>query len=288
MLRVVRRRHVVAGPSLALIKWQYAGEHLQHGGLAGPVRSHQSNTVAARKRQVHTSVHRVIAVELAHVGQPYHFSAAARRFGERVVDFPGRPWQLNNLHFFELLQTALHLAGLGCLGAETLHKAHLLLHLAILPGGGSLFHLKGALAGGEVIVIVAPQVYRFVRLDGENPIRHLVQKSPVVRRDDHPALKGGQVLLKPQVCFKIQVVGWLIQQQNVGIPEQQPGEAGPHYPATTELVHGAEKIALLKAKPGEDRLGFVVPILTAGGLQLQVKLTELLQQIALSRRISLR
>ena len=193
-------------------------------------------------------VDHVIAVGLAYVGQRYDLGAAARGRRERVADLLGRPRQLDGLHFFDLLQTALHLGGLRCFGAETVHKAHLPLYLSLLPGGGRLPDLKGALAGNQIIVIVAPEMHHLVRLKGKNPGCDLVQKSAVVRCDDHAALKRGQVLLEPPVCIEVKVVGWLVEEQEVGLPEQRPGKACPHGPATAELADGPEKVALLEAK----------------------------------------
>ena len=142
----------------------------------------------------------------------------------------------------------MHLRGLRRLGAKTIHKAHLPLYLSLLPGCCCLPDLKGALAGNQVIVIVAPEMHHLVRLEGKNPGSDLVQKSAVVRCDDYAALKRDQVLLEPPVCIEIQVVGWLVEEQEVGLSEQRPGKACPHGPATAELTDGPEKVALLKAK----------------------------------------
>ena len=128
------------------------------------------------------------------------------------MDFPGRPWQFDSLHLLELLQSALHLGGLPRLGAKAFHEAHLPLYLALLPRLGRPLDLQGALACYQVMVVVASQEHHLVRLDGENPGCHLVQESAVVRCDEHPALERCQVLLEPQVCVKVEVIGRLVEE----------------------------------------------------------------------------
>ena len=145
VLRVIRRDHVVPGLALPSIKWQNTREYLQHRRLACTVRPDQRRTITARKRQVNTFVDHVVPVRLADVRERYGLRTSARWFRERVADLLGGARQLDDLDLFKLLQSALHLTRLGCLVTKTLHKAHLLLHLTLLPCRGRTFDLKNAL-----------------------------------------------------------------------------------------------------------------------------------------------
>ena len=128
----------------------------------------------------------------------------------------------------------------------------------------------------------------WVHLNGKNLGRGLIQKSAIVRCDEHAALKIGQVFLKPQVCIKVQVVGWLVKEQEIGLLEQNSGQACAHDQTTAELTHWPEKVTLLKAKAGENRLSLMVAVVSTSGLQSQVKLDEAVQQIALAHGVGLR
>ena len=180
------------------------------------------------------------------------------------------------------------MAGLRCLGSKTLDESHLPLHLALLPGRSRLLDLQGALSCNEVIVVVAPHQDYLVLFNGQHLGCDLVEKGAVVRCDDHPAPKGGQVLLEPQVCIKVKVVGRLIQEQEVGVLEQQPGQPCPHDPAAAELAHGPEKVSFLEPKAREDGFGLVVPVAPACGLERHLKPAKALHQLGLLRRVRFR
>ena len=222
------------------------------------------------------------------MGQRDDLVAAARRLRKRVADALGRSRQLDPLNLLDLLQATLHLAGLPCLGPKPLDEPHLPLDLALLPGRGRLLDLQHALARNQVFVIVALHENNPVFLDGENPGRDLVQECAVVGRDDHCAPEGSEVLLEPQVCIEIKMIGRLVQEQEVGLPEQQPGKARPHDPAAAELTHRPHKVALLEAEARQNRLGLVLPVAAARGLQRHLKPAEALHQRGLLRRVTLR
>ena len=58
----------------------------------------------------------------------------------------------------------------------------------------------------------------------QNPLGSVVQEVAVVRDADHSAREALQELLQPLHRFGIQVVGGLIQQQHVGLGQQQAAQ----------------------------------------------------------------
>ena len=62
---------------------------------------------------------------------------------------------------------------------------------------------------------------------------------------------GGQILFQPVAGFQVEVVGGLVEQQQVGLFEQQLGERDAHLPAAGELFGAAFPIALRKAEAAE-------------------------------------
>jgi hypothetical protein len=77
--------------------------------------------------------------------------------------------------------------------------------------------------------------------------RH-VEKIAVVR-DEHEGKRIlQQILLQPVAGFEIEVVGGLVEQQQVGLFEQQLGERDAHLPAAGKLL-GARPSSLRKPSP---------------------------------------
>ena len=51
--------------------------------------------------------------------------------------------------------------------------------------------------------------------DLNDPVGHLIDKVAVVGDGQHRTLEGVDVLFQPLHAVQIQMVGWLVQQQNV-------------------------------------------------------------------------
>ena len=79
-----------------------------------------------------------------------------------------------------------------------------------------------------------------------------VQKIPIVGNDEKRALIGAQVILQPAQGLKIQVVGGLVQDQQVGLLQQELCNGQTGLLAAAELVDGFVKAVAQKAHAGED------------------------------------
>src|SRR3546814_15212624 len=64
-----------------------------------------------------------------------------------------------------------------------------------------------------------------------------------------------QKAFQPERGFEVEVVGRLVEQQQVGGLEQEGGEGHPHAPAAGELGAGALLGRLVEAEPGQDTRG---------------------------------
>ena len=93
---------------------------------------------------------------------------------------------------------------------------------------------------------------RQIRDGGDHP----VQEVPVVGHDDHGALVGGQEVLEPPERLQVEVVGRLVEEQQVRSQQQQAGQGRPHAPASRELGERAMNRARFEPEPVEDDLGF--------------------------------
>ena len=63
------------------------------------------------------------------------------------------------------------------------------------------------------------------------------------------------VVLEPQGAFEVEIVGGLVEQQNVRLGEQHRGERDAHPPAAGEFRAGALLVVMGEAEAGEDAGG---------------------------------
>ena len=76
-----------------------------------------------------------------------------------------------------------------------------------------------------------------------------------MRDDQDRAGVALQVVLEPEQRLEVEMVGGLVQQQQVRFLRQQPGQVGAHHPAAAHLARGPVEILLAEAQAGEDLLG---------------------------------
>ncbi len=75
-------------------------------------------------------------------------------------------------------------------------------------------------------------------VDFQNPLRHVVQEVTIVRYRHDGSGVIVQVLFKPRDAFGIQVVGRFVQQQQIGLADQQLAKCDPAFLATGKVGHG--------------------------------------------------
>ena len=82
-----------------------------------------------------------------------------------------------------------------------------------------------------------------------------VEKLAVVADDQHRVRVGAQIALEPERAFEIEVVGRLVEQQDLGLEEQHGRERDAHAPAARQRAAGALLRFLVEAEAGEDLRG---------------------------------
>ena len=98
--------------------------------------------------------------------------------------------------------------------------------LALLRVLGPLDLQPGRL-GLQVGGVVALVRVGVAAVELEDPLGHVVQEVPVVGDRDDGARVLLQVLLQPLHALRVQVVGGLVEQQQVGLGQQQPAQRDP-------------------------------------------------------------
>src|SRR6185312_2711854 len=93
----------------------------------------------------------------------------------------------------------------------------------------------------------------------EDPGGHVVQEVPVVGDGDDGAGVLGQVLLQPLHALRVQVVGRLVEQQQVGRLEQQLAQRDPAALTTGELGDVGVRRRAAQRVHGELELRVDVP-----------------------------
>ena len=73
-----------------------------------------------------------------------------------------------------------------------------------------------------------------------------IQEVPVVAHQDHRALRAREEPGQPAPSHHVEVVRGLVQQEQIGLSQEHPGQRHPNLPAAAQRAHG-----LLPALPGE-------------------------------------
>ena len=85
---------------------------------------------------------------------------------------------------------------------------------------------------GRVVALVG---VRPAAVELEDPLRHVVEEVPVVGHGQDGALVGGEVALEPLHALGVEVVGRLVEQEQVGLAQQELAQRDPA-PLTTGEV----------------------------------------------------
>ncbi len=121
-----------------------ARQNLDQRRFAGAVDADQRHAVAALDDEIDAGKHLVIAVAFGDVLEFGHHAPA--RLGLRKAEVDGLLFgrNLDALDLLEFLDAALHLLGLGGLGAEAVDERFQLLDAILLVGVGGLQAARGA------------------------------------------------------------------------------------------------------------------------------------------------
>ena len=83
----------------------------------------------------------------------------------------------------------------------------------------------------------------------------LVEKGAVVGNKEDGAGILAEVFLEPLQGLQVEMVGRLVEHQQVGRLHQKAGQVGAHDPAAAHFAQGTVEILFAEAQAGEDLLG---------------------------------
>ena len=265
VLGVIGHAHVRAQVARAGSGRLQTGDDLHKRGLAGAVGADERHMLAAVELEIDIAVDVLVAVGLGHALQADDHVAGARRIGELKVDVLVALGQDDEL-LFDLLDLADALLGLGCLGglvAELVDEDLHVSDIALLGSTLGAHLLQVVLALLKVAAVVAGVGGHAAVFEGGDVVDAGVHEGAVVADDEDGAVVVGDKAAQPLDTFEVQVVGGLVQKQQVGMAQEELGERDAHLPAARELGTRALKVVDLKAQAGQDLASVALELVAA-------------------------
>ena len=150
--------------------------------------------------------------------------------------------------------------------------------VALLGGALGAHLLKVVLALLEVAAVVAGVSGHATVFERGDVVDAGVHKGAVVADDEDGAVVVGDKATQPLDAFEVQVVGGLVQKQQVGMAQEELGERDAHLPAARELGARALKVGDLKAQAGQDLAGVALELVAAQVLKAVLDLAVLVEE----------
>ena len=252
----------------ASVKGNLALDTFYQRGFSLSIPSHKGHLLSSMNGEVDIVEDIVVAIVLGHIFANDGIVSASHTAGELQME--GAVVHLVHLdgnHAFKLLQSALHLNGLGGLVTETVHKGtdvgNLLLLVLVcpkllLPSFGTQIHIFVIL----YLIVIKPAAGDF-----KGAVGHIIYKGSVVADQHHGTSAAYEKLLQPLDTLNVKVVGRLVEQQHIGPLEQKFCQFYAHSPSTAELAGGSVKVFSSESQSLKGSLQFRLVIQSANHLE---------------------
>ena len=211
----------------------------------------RSSSSILRSRPLQHRTARLIAgLDVLHADDRRRQPLDRRREDERVDRLVGDGG--DRLELRQRLQPRLRLPRLRRLEAEAVDELlHVLALLLLLPAELDLQRLPFAPLAVEGIVGAAIEDELAV-LEMHDRIDGAVEEVAVVADEEHAPRIGGDVALEPERALEVEIVGRLVEEEEVGLGEEHGGERDPHAPAAGEGRARPLLRRLVEAEAGQD------------------------------------
>ena len=120
---------------------------------------------------------------------------------------------------------------------------------------GSRLALQPLFALHQVAAVVGLEVGDRPVCDLADLLHDHVEEVAIVGHDDHGVRVVGEELLEPGARLDVEMVGRLVEQQQLRPAQQQRGERQTHLPTAGELAAVAVEVGLAKAEARQHPLG---------------------------------
>ena len=211
--------------------------------------------VTAVEREAHVVIDAVVPEVLCDTVHADHGVPRARRVGKAKMDVLRLLREDDELLSdpLELLHALLDLLRLRRLVPEALDEDLHVLDLALLglPLGTQL--LEVVLALPEIARVVSRIGHETLVLEGGNVAHAGVHERAVMAHEQDRAVVAGYELLEPANTLEVEVVGGLVEEEEVGMAQQQLGKGDAHLPTAREVGRGLVEVLDGKAEATENR-----------------------------------
>ena len=235
---------------------QLAAQQLEQGGLSGAVVAQQRHALALFELKAHMLEQLFAVVAHRHVLEREHVKAAAAAVVERGADAavvlphplglvfpqPGNALSHAQRRARQPLGLDAPAQQPGRHGLQALDFLLLALIVALLQLGKLLLVV-------HIFAVVSGVVGNLAVFQLHDAVHGAVEKGAVVRNEQHGALIVKQKLLRPLDGGHVQVVGGLVEQQDVGVCQHDAGQVDLGlFPARQRLKGACEKL-LFQVQP---------------------------------------
>lgn len=151
---------------------------------------------------------------------------------------------------------------------EGLHVSNLFeLHFSLSHSFLSLLSL-----GLLILIKVTLEICELLVLELNNLIDDLVEEVLGVRNDDDSDVKGENVLLEPDEGDQVQMIGWLIQEENLWLTKHDLCDGDSHSPSSGELSRWGVNVLFGKSKTDENHGSLLFSLMSIDMVKSLVKL----------------
>ncbi len=210
-------------------------DHAEESGLARTVGADDAHDAGGRQREFEPLVEHAVAEGLRHALRLDHHVAQTRTVGDEDLELLLLLLHILVHHLVVGRQTRLRLG----MAARGRHAHPLQLAFEGLAALRLLLllhrHALGLLVEPARVVALPRNAFAAVEL--EDPARHVVEEVTVVGHGDHRTLVLLQMLLEPVDRLGVEVVRRLVEQQHVGLLQQEAAERHTASLAARQHVH---------------------------------------------------
>ena len=281
VLREIPGDHVVPERHDPRVGLDLPRQQLEQRGLAGAVQSDHRDPVAPQYLRGQVPVDGRGSVGLRHPLQAGDLAPAARRLGKPESHGGALFAHLHDRFLLQQLDPALHLPSLRRLGAEPLDEG---LHLGAPPRLLLRLRREALFLRGpklEVALVVSRVGAQPLGLEREHAIDLPIEEFAIVRDQQQRFARATEEGVEPFERRHVEMIGRLVQEEQLRILQQQGRQRGAHLPASGQIGGEPRELRPRESEPTEDLLRPVPAVELLVVRKLLVQFRELAAQLDL-------
>ena len=272
VLRKIANLQVLVRLALTTERFQFAHQRLYQRRLAGAVGTEQANAFASLDAETHVAEHHVARagrgrsvirrIPCSDVLQLQHGVRQPSRRAELETEGAFGAHGFRTCQFLQALHARLRLLGLGRLGLEAVDERLQVRAFGLFALVRQL--LLTQLFGAQALerAVIADVQFRAASIQMQRVRNHAIEKLAIMRNDQQCALIAAQPFFQPQHRVQVEVVGRLIQQQQIRRTHQCLRQVQSSAPATGKCAHGPFVGVRRKAQTVQQLAGAGTAVIT--------------------------